>query len=590
MTIRDSEDQVLDALRRYNRALENKEVEGQVAFFADEYRWQGESSKAALRESLLEQSKKGQLEIKRFELDEATVSIAEDGVTAVVDGVPLRSPSGNGTFAFQMIKNQTGQWQCLSLGLSASIDKSAELVRSHRERLLKDPHRPGYHFSIPEGIAMPFDPNGAIYWKGRYHLFYIFQDSHSGEKADHWGHVSSADLLHWRFHPTGLIDGMYSGNCFLNREGVPTVCYHQKGIGNSLAVACDDELNAWDKLESNPITPQTESGDEHHGKYRSWDPFGWYENDTYYAIFGGGKPAIAKSKELQGPWEYVGDLFAHGVEGVSIDEDVSCPELFQLGDKSVVLCISHRLGCRYYIGEWRDEQFYPETHAQMSWVDNTFFAPESLVDDRGRRIMWAWLMDEPEFGVRKQNGWSGVLSMPRVISLDADGSMKIEVPDEFKSLRYDAIESQNFEIKADQCVPVDGVDGRMIELELEVLPKDAKRIGVCLGSSPNCEEKTEIYYDSDKRILGVDFRKSGPDGTPKGIEEAPFDLGAEESLRLRIFVDQSVVEVFANDRQAITRRIYPSRSDSVHCCLFSEGGDSLVSSLSSWRIHPTNPY
>jgi beta-fructofuranosidase len=98
-----------------------------------------------------------------------------------------------------------------------------------------------------------------------------------------------------------------------------------------------------------------------------------------------------KSPTLGGEWTYVGDLFAHGVEGVSLDEDVSCPELFKLGNKDVLLCISHRLGCRYYLGEWKNEQFYPESHAQMSWVDNSFFAPESLEDDKGRRIMWAWL-------------------------------------------------------------------------------------------------------------------------------------------------------------------------------------------------------
>jgi hypothetical protein len=95
-------------------------------------------------------------------------------------------------------------------------------ARALREKLLSDPHRPGYHFVIPEGQAMPFDPNGAIYWKGRYHLFYIFQD----QRGHNWGHVSSTDLFHWRHHPTGLVSGMFSGNCFINKEGRPTMCYH----------------------------------------------------------------------------------------------------------------------------------------------------------------------------------------------------------------------------------------------------------------------------------------------------------------------------------------------------------------------------
>ena len=68
------------------------------------------------------------------------------------------------------------------------------------------------------------------------------------------------------------------------------MCYHQVGQGNAMAVALDDDLNEWKKLDSNPITPKTQPGDPHHDKYRSWDPYGWLEGDTYYAIFGGERP------------------------------------------------------------------------------------------------------------------------------------------------------------------------------------------------------------------------------------------------------------------------------------------------------------
>ena len=73
-------------------------------------------------------------------------------------------------------------------------------------------------------------------------------------------------------------------------------------------VALDDDLNRWEKLASNPITPKTSPDDPHHDKYRSWDPFGWLEGNTYYAIFGGQRPAIAKSDSLQGEF-----LLVHGM-------------------------------------------------------------------------------------------------------------------------------------------------------------------------------------------------------------------------------------------------------------------------------------
>ena len=164
----------------------------------------------------------------------------------------------------------TGHWHSAAADRPAPVTvkltpkQEAAAARALRERLLSDPHRPGYHFVIPEGTGMPFDPNGAIFWNGRYHMFYIFQD----ERGHNWGHVSSTDLCHWRHHPTKLVSGMFSGNCFVNKDGVPTMCYHQVGQGNAMAVALDDNLDDWKKIDSNPITPKTKPGDPHHGKYR----------------------------------------------------------------------------------------------------------------------------------------------------------------------------------------------------------------------------------------------------------------------------------------------------------------------------------
>ena len=582
------EEAVLAALRAYDTATRTGDIDGQVAFFAEAWRSSSGTTKADLREQLRQRADRAGEAEKRFLLDEATVVV--DGNTATVDPVKLRSPTGNGAFKFRMTWEPDGAWRCVSIVLSQVADAPAESARSLRERILNDPARPGYHFVMPEGVAMPFDPNGAIFWKGRYHLFYIFQDTRLGKKADHWGHISSTDLFHWRHHPTGLLDGMYSGNCFLNKDGVPTICYHQKGEGNAMAVALDDDLNEWKKLDSNPITPKTREGDEHHGKYRSWDPFGWLEGDTCYAIFGGQRPAVAKAPSLQGEWKYAGHLFAHGVEGVSLDEDVSCPDLFELGGKHVLLCISHRLGCRYYVGDWRDEQFHPESHAQMSWVDNSFFAPESLVDDRGRRIMWAWILDEPLFGARTKHGWSGTLSLPRVLTLGGDGLLRMDVPEEIEALRYGEVRKGPFVVPADEDLTVDGVTGNSLELQVEMESTEASRFGVKVCTSPDGQEETSVFYDAEEKLLKVDTRRSGPEDTPRAIEAASFELRDGEPLKLRIFVDKSVVEVFANNRQAIARRIYPSRQNSTGVRVFSAGGDTHMHSLDAWKITPSNPY
>ena len=579
------EEEVLAALDNYNAAIAGRDVDGQVAFFAESYS-SGGMTKADLVTYLTEEIEQGRDVVKRFVLDDAKVTIDED--IAVIDPATLRSPTGGGAFEIRMKREPDGVWRCESLTGSRSGYEAAEHARHLRESILSDPARPGYHFVVPEGVAMPFDPNGAIYWKGRYHLFYIFQDTRLGRKADHWGHVSSTDLFHWVHHPTGLLDGMYSGNCFLNSDGVPTICYHQKGVGNAMAVALDDDLNEWHKLESNPITPKTEEGDEHHGRYKSWDPFGWLEGDTYYAIFGGGHPGIAKSPTLDGEWRYVGDLFAHGVEGVSLDEDVSCADLFKLGDKDVLLCISHRLGCRYYLGVWKDEQFHPESHAQMSWVDHSFFAPESLVDDKGRRIMWAWILDQPRFGARSARGWSGTMSLPRVLSIDDDGELGIDVPEEIEALRQAGFRKEDFVLPAGTDVAVDEIGGNSLELSIDMDSTEDSAFGVKVCVSPEGQEETSVFYDAREKLLKIDTRRSGPHDTPKAVEAGPLELKPGERLKLRVFVDRSVVEVFANGRQAVARRIYPARRDSVGVRLFSKGAEGHVHTFEAWQIAPAN--
>src|SRR5438552_2812675 len=112
---------------------------------------------------------------------------------------------------------------CATRCISGTQEKLSDLellidkTRVLRELIQSDPHRPIYHFVAPEGHAMPFDPNGAIYWKGKYHLAYIYQKTIGGKRRDVWGHVVSTDLLHWTIYPDmldvergGAIEEIYS--------------------------------------------------------------------------------------------------------------------------------------------------------------------------------------------------------------------------------------------------------------------------------------------------------------------------------------------------------------------------------------------
>ena len=481
-------------------------------------------------------------------------------------------------------------------------------ARALRARLLADPQRPAYHFVSPEGVSQPFDPNGALFWHGRYHLMYIFQN----EQGHCWGHASSADLLHWRHHPTALApgdgdQGIFSGAAFLTSQGRPALIYHGVHAGNCLAFAADGELDRWDKFAGNPIVPIPKEGDPAFGRFESWDPHAWREGETTYAIFGGKTPALFKSHDLR-HWTHLGPFLAdrRWINGA----DASCPDFFPLGDpggdRHVFLFISHDLGCQYVVGHWQDEVFHPEHHGMMNWSGGRFFAPETLVDDRGRRILWAWVPEARDLDRAQEDGWSGVMSLPRVLSLTAGGDLRIEPAEELAHLRARPRSCENVRLAAGAELPLPDLAGDQQELLVEVAPGEGQEIGVRVRCSPGGEEQTVIAWDRGAGTLRLDVTRSSLDasvryGWPyvysstKGagderVQIAPLALAPGEPLALRIFLDHSIVEVFANGRQCITQRIYPTRPDSQGVALFAPGGDVTVQRIQAWELAATNPW
>jgi len=108
-------------------------------------------------------------------------------------------------------------------------------------------------------------------------------------------------------------------------------------------------------------------------------------------------------------------------------------------------------------------------------------------------------------------------------------------------------------------------------------------------ASPDGSEQTLIYYDTDAEELVFDATRSGVTGR-RVVERAPLSLAPGERLQLRVFVDESVVEVFANDRQAIARRVYPGRADSLGIMLFAGEGQAEFKRVRAWDMMPSNPF
>jgi sucrose-6-phosphate hydrolase SacC (GH32 family) len=437
-----------------------------------------------------------------------------------------------------------------------------------------------------------------VYWKGRYHLGYIHGNHPECGKHFWWGHASSADLIHWKTHPPMLSpypgdpdDGAFSGNAFVDKRGRVVLHYHGVNAGNCIAINADDDLNHFTKLRANPVM-----------KDPGWDPHGWLEGETYYSISGGLPSGPASGPFHTGSraslykcvnddhtdWILLGDLLSRDLPDVGPDEDISCPDFFTLGDKRVLLCISHTRGARYYFGRFENEQFHPEEHFRMNWPGGACFAPETLLDDRGRRVFWAWAVGSPS-----------TMTLPRVLSLGEDGLLRIEPAEELAVLRSNPRRLDDVTVTAGADVALADVSGDCLELRVAVEAPTAGLCGVKVRCSPDAREETAIAFDAAAGVLRIDFAKSSLDestrsseffagpGGPVSAQEAPFALAPGEPVELRVYLDRSVLEVYANNRQCLTQRIYPTLDESVGVSLFSSGGD-VAMTVDAWDMGATS--
>lgn len=485
---------------------------------------------------------------------------------------------------------------------------------------------PSYHLSaLPEeGAVCPYDPNGAIYWNGRYHVMYIYQDRSLPHGGHCWGHWSSADLVNWECHPPCLVPapgdpdvGIFSANAFVNKDGVPMLCWCGIEAGVCVATALDEDLIRWEKHPGNPIIPQPKkAGDAGWGVYGVWDPYLWLEGDKYCCLLAGnrlpdGKDTlyVAVSDDLVN-WEYLHPFYEHtDAQWTLTAEDCSCPDFFRLGDRYVLQCISHIIGVRCYIGDFdrANWKFHPRKHVRMNWAGGTFFANESLLAPDGRRVFWGWVTDCRVGSTREATG-SGVMSLPRTLELGEDDSLRVAPAEELAALRRNRRELAAGETPLELPVgetPLEAPGGLAYELAVEIDPLEASAVGLKLYCSPDGREETGLWYDRARKLLLIDttwstlrddvtygitpiaiysYGSRAQNHQPAHVVEAPFELARGETLQLRVFVDGPLLEVFANGRQCLTQQVFPALPTSREARLCARGGRARLVSGEAWEM------
>jgi beta-fructofuranosidase len=417
-----------------------------------------------------------------------------------------------------------------------------------------DPQRPRAHFT-PQ-INLMYDPKGLIHWRENYHLFYQYNPNRAAWGDIHWGHAVSRDLVHWKYLPVALApspDGADAGGCFSGcavQNGAEVALLYT-GVYpevQCLAVSRSADLTKWQKHPT-AVIPAPPDGLVQEG-FR--DPCVWREGAEWRMAIGsgvcgiGGAVLLYRSMDLK-QWEYLGILYQGDLqlrEPLWTGTMWECPSFFPLGEKWVLVvsaCSAEGAAYTlYFTGEYRADHFIPDGGPRLLdfGAAGCFYAPQTFLDGKGRRLMIGWLREGRSGEAQLEAGWSGAMSLPRVLTLGADGTLCCAPVEETKRLRG----TERAWNAGQPC-------GGPVEMVLELTPGNAW-CGVRLAASETAPERIEIGYDPQTGSVVVDCSAVG--GT---VSRCPYPLSGT-TLKLHVFVDGSVIEVFVDDRLPIATRFY----------------------------------
>jgi len=447
-----------------------------------------------------------------------------------------------------------------------------------------DTQRPHYHF-LPPGEWLN-DPNGPIWWQGQYHLFYQYGPRDHWD-LKYWGHASSADLVRWKHLPIALAPtpggpdagGVWSG-CAVDDHGTPALLYTGVQPETQCLAYGSPDLLTWEKYPGNPVVAAPPAGLEVTG-FR--DPCVWREADGWYMLIGsgitgvGGTALLYRSPDLRA-WEYLHPLCVG--DNAETGEMWECPDFFPLGDKHVLLFSPYGAPC-YLVGAYADHRFIPESSGTLDF-GGYCYAPKTFRDKNGRRLLWGWSWEGRSDAAQHAAGWAGVMTLPRVLTLAPDGTLRYDVAREVLSLRDAHREGGHFTV--DGMHPLD-VQSDSLEIGVTFLPGVASRVGLAVRRSPDGAEETRILYDARTGEVSIEREHASLDtDTQRDTQHGPLPLATGRALTLHVFVDRSIIEVFVNDRLCLTSRVYPTRADSVGVALLADDGEALVEQWDTWEM------
>lgn len=479
-----------------------------------------------------------------------------------------------------------------------------------------DRYRPQYH-AMPDSGWMN-EPHAPLYYKGNYHLF--FQKNPFGPfwHQIHWGHWVSPDMVHWRELPMAMApeddklapDGIWSGSAAYREDGTPVLFFtagndaeklrERSGLAYPKDLS-DPELVSWTKHPV-PVTLQ-QPGPNYTTDFR--DPFvfrdeagkRWFQLVGSRIPGGSGMAMIHESKDLVN-WTYRGPLFTIDASKYpGFEKTFELPVLLPVGkgadgrERHVFL---NDIGaqCYYWIGVFdpNTARFTPDSEAPRVFDlgQGHFSGPSGFVDPKtGRTIVMSIAQGERTAQIDWDAGWAHNAGLPVEMKLGPDGDLRLKPIDELKSLRRAPLVELRNVTPAAASAALAKIGGDVLEIELELAPAAGAtgRRGLVLRRAPDGSEQTALYADSASKRFEIDRSRTtlDPDMRSFGVQGGAFEL-AGENLRLRVFLDRSMIEAYVNERKSLTSRVFPARLDSLGLDLLAAPGDRVVA-LSVWPLN-----
>jgi fructan beta-fructosidase len=479
-----------------------------------------------------------------------------------------------------------------------------------QNNLYQEKYRPQFHFSPVKNWTN--DPNGLVYFDGEYHLFYQYNPY--GNKWGHmtWGHAVSADLVRWKHLPLAIPEKdsimIFSGSAvvdknnssgFAKKKGqIPMIAVYtahiipdpakpdnyrqEQHIAYSL-----DKGRTWTKYKGNPVL------DLHKKDFRDPKVF-WYDRDKKWVM------AVVlphehivqfySSKDLK-QWTYLSDFGPAG----DTENIWECPDLLKVpvnnaGKKKWVLLNSQQTTMQYFVGEFDGKTFHNENPAGKIYRPDygpDYYAavtynlpanqPPVLL---GWANNWEYANDIPTFP------WKSAMALPRNLSLEKRGNeyLLVQYPVEaLKILRNTPVGPTTVFVRNKKPLSL-----KTQQLEMEFLLQPAQNAVAGVRLAVGEKNVFIIGYDAAHEKLFIDRSGCTNNSFSKkfaSLSRYETSLPAvKDKIKLHIFFDKSIVEVFANDGEVVmTAQLFPDEKDNG-VELFSEGGPTKFESVKLWNM------